>query len=383
MKRTNFSNQVDRTISYYELNSSVLAKFIGACSANKNDLCIRIGCICMIISSSFIGASCSSDNRTNGEGGGTRQALSIYKGFLDEVNAFNEKETAKLVDLCRRWYALRDSVAASLPHDSIVMHGYPAGQGEFININDSIASRIAMIVRSNDYTLTDYLNFRFALGYIPHEEKYRPYIKPGHDFFANLDFVNPYQGNCRTTIDRYESFLNNTLKKGISTQKELESFICVEDRNFRTSLKFLHNLGDNSLERVNEMTKEIIGRVSLNLIDSCDTFNREKALVLMVMRSNRRLTANAWQCAKDIQEGRLKEEEELYAAYFWMLLYPFIYIDDIAVCLMSEELKAQYYRLAALMPELMEPISKRLPIGRFSLEELPKELIVAYLTQIR
>ena len=383
MKRTNFSNQVDRTISYYELNSSVLAKFIGACSANKNDLCIRIGCICMIISSSFIGASCSSDNRTNGEGGGTRQALSIYKGFLDEVNAFNEKETAKLVDLCRRWYALRDSVAASLPHDSIVMHGYPAGQGEFININDSIASRIAMIVRSNDYTLTDYLNFRFALGYIPHEEKYRPYIKPGHDFFANLDFVNPYQGNCRTTIDRYESFLNNTLKKGISTQKELESFICVEDRNFRTSLKFLHNLGDNSLERVNEMTKEIIGRVSLNLIDSCDAFNREKALVLMVMRSNRRLTANAWQCAKDIQEGRLKEEAELYAAYFWMLLNPFIYIDDIAVCLMSEELKAQYYRLAALMPELMEPISKRLPIGRFSLEELPKELIVAYLTQIR
>ena len=383
MKRTNFSNQVDRTISDYELNSSVLAKFIGACSANKNDLCIRIGCICMIISSSFIGASCSSDNRTNGEGGGTRQALSIYKGFLDEVNAFNEKETAKLVDLCRRWYALRDSVAASLPHDSIVMHGYPAGQGEFININDSIASRIAMIVRSNDYTLTDYLNFRFALGYIPHEEKYRPYIKPGHDFFANLDFVNPYQGNCRTTIDRYESFLNNTLKKGISTQKELESFICVEDRNFRTSLKFLHNLGDNSLERVNEMTKEIIGRVSLNLIDSCDAFNREKALVLMVMRSNRRLTANAWQCAKDIQEGRLKEEAELYAAYFWMLLNPFIYIDDIAVCLMSEDLKAQYYRLAALMPELMEPISKRLPVGRFSLEELPKELIVAYLTQIR
>jgi hypothetical protein len=383
MKRTNFSNQVDRTITDYELNSSVLAKFIGACSANKNDLCIRIGCICMIISSSFIGASCSSDNRTNGEGGGTRQALSIYKGFLDEVNAFNEKETAKLVDLCRRWYALRDSVAASLPHDSIVMHGYPAGQGEFININDSIASRIAMIVRSNDYTLTDYLNFRFALGYIPHEEKYRPYIKPGHDFFANLDFVNPYQGNCRTTIDRYESFLNNTLKKGISTQKELESFICVEDRNFRTSLKFLHNLGDNSLERVNEMTKEIIGSVSLNLIDSCDAFNREKALVLMVMRSNRRLTANAWQCAKDIQEGKLKEEEKLYAAYFWMLLNPFIYIDDIAVCLMSEELKAQYYRLASLMPELMEPISKRLPVGRFSLEELPKELIVAYLTQIR
>lgn len=383
MKRTNFSNQVDRTISDYELNSSVLAKFIGACSANKNDLCIRIGCICMIISSSFIGASCSSDNRTNGEGGGTRQALSIYKGFLDEVNAFNEKETAKLVDLCRRWYALRDSVAASLPHDSIVMHGYPAGQEEFININDSIATRIAKIVRSNDYTLTDYLNFRFALGYIPHEEKYRPYIKPGHDFYSNLDFVNLYQGNCKTTIDRYESFLNNTLKKGISTQKELESFICVEDRNFRTSLKFLHDLGDNSLEHVNEMTKEIIGRVSMNLIDSCDAFNREKALVLMVMRSNRRLTANAWQCAKDIQEGKLKEEEKLYAAYFWMLLNPFIYIDDIAVCLMSEELKAQYYRLAALMPELMEPISKRLPVGRFSLEELPKELIVAYLTQIR
>ena len=383
MKRTIFSNQVDRTTSIYELNSSVLTKFVGACSANKNDLCIRIGCICLIISSSLIGASCSLSNGQIGDDEDTQKALTIYKGFLDEVNTFNEKESTKLMDLCRRWYALRDSIVASLPHDSVIVHGYPAEQEEFININDSIASRIAIIVRSNDYTLTDYLNIRFALGYIPHEEKYRPYIKQGHDFFANLDFVNPYQGNCKTTIDRYASFLNNTLKKGIFTQKELESFICVEDRNFRTSLKFLHDLGDNSLEHVNEMTKEIIGRVSMNLIDSCDAFNREKALVLMVMRSNRRLTANAWQCAKDIQEGKLKEEEKLYAAYFWMLLNPFIYIDDIAVCLISEELKAQYYRLAALMPELIEPISKRLPVGRFSLEELPKELIVSYLTQIR
>ena len=52
MKRTNFSNQVDRSTSDYELNSSVLTKFVGACSVNKNDLCIRIGCICLIISSS-------------------------------------------------------------------------------------------------------------------------------------------------------------------------------------------------------------------------------------------------------------------------------------------------------------------------------------------
>ena len=50
---------------------------------------------------------------------------------------------------------------------------------------------------------------------------------------------------------------------------------------------------------------------------------------------------------------------------------------------MAEELKAQYYRLAALMPDLITPIAKRIPVGHFSMEELPKELIVAYLTQIR
>ena len=53
MKRTNYLNQVDRSNSDYELNCSVLTKFVGACSVNKNDLCIRIGCICLIISSSF------------------------------------------------------------------------------------------------------------------------------------------------------------------------------------------------------------------------------------------------------------------------------------------------------------------------------------------
>ena len=78
MKRTNFSNQVDRSTSDYELNSSVLTKFVGACSVNKNDLCIRIGCICLIISSSFIGSSCTSGNGQNGDEGDTRQSLSIY-----------------------------------------------------------------------------------------------------------------------------------------------------------------------------------------------------------------------------------------------------------------------------------------------------------------
>ena len=383
MKRTNFSNQVDRSTSTYKLNSSVLTKFVEVCSANRNGLCIRIGCICLIISSSLITASCSSGNGQDTGENDVRKALTAYKGFLDEVKAYSGKESSTLIDLCRRWYALRDSVAASMPHDSVVVHGCPADTEEFMRINDSIASCIAKIVRPNDYTLTDYLNFRFGLGYIPHEEKYHPHIKPCNDFYANLDFVNPYQGDCRTAIDRYASFLNNMLKKGINTQKELESFICFEDRNFRTSLKFLHNMGDNSLEHINKMTKEIIEKISLNLIDSCDSFNREKALVLMIMRSNRRLITNAWQCAKDIQEGRLKEEPELYAAYFWMLLYPFIYIDDIAICLMSEELKAQYYRLAALMPDLITPIAKRIPVGHFSMEELPKELIVAYLTQIR
>ena len=43
MKRTNYLNQVDRRCSDYELNSSVLTKFVGVCSANKNNLCIRIG----------------------------------------------------------------------------------------------------------------------------------------------------------------------------------------------------------------------------------------------------------------------------------------------------------------------------------------------------
>lgn len=383
MKRTNFSNQVDRSTSIYRLNSSVLTKFVEVCSASRNGLCIRIGCICLIISSSFIATSCSSGNGKGTDENDARKALAAYKGFLDEVKAYSGKESSTLIDLCRRWYALRDSVAASMPHDSVVVHGCPAEPEEFMRINDSIASRIAKIVRFNDYTLTDYLNFRFALGYLPHEEKYHPHVKSCHDFYANLDFVNPYQGDCNTAINRYASFLNNILKKGVNNQKELESFICIEDRNFRTSLRFLHNLGDNSLENINKMTKEIIERISLNLMDSCDSFNREKALVLMVMRSNRRLITNAWQCAKDIQEGKLKEEPELYAAYFWMLLYPFIHIDDIAVCLMSEELKAQYYRLAALMPELMAPIAKRIPVGHFSLEELPKELIVAYLTQIR
>ena len=381
MKRTNFSNQVGRSTSQYELNSSVLEKFMDAC-LTRNNICVRLGCICLIISSSLMTVSCRSSENGKDEDSGIKQAITMYKEFLNEVNGYKDKDISNLITLCKRWYALRDTVSTALPHDTLIVHGC-AERDEFMNINDSIVSKITEIIRSNEYTLTDYLNIRFALGYIPNEERYRPHIKTGYEFFSSLDYVNPYQGDCKTAIDRYASFLKNTLKKGISSQKELESFIAVEDRNFRTSLRFLHDLGENSLAPINEMTGEVIGRISFELIDSCKPFEKEKVLVMMVMRSNRRLIANAWQCAKDIQDGKLRKDAELYTAYFWMLLNPFIYIDDIAVCLMPEELKAQYYRLAATMPELMAPIIKELPVEAFNLKLLPTELIIAYLTKIR
>ena len=52
------------------------------------------------------------------------------------------------------------------------------------------------------------------------------------------------------------------------------------------------------------------------------------AVAYMAVRTNRRIIANAQTCVADIKEQEKVTSAEQRTAYFWMILQPFLSIDD-------------------------------------------------------
>lgn len=68
--------------------------------------------------------------------------------------------------------------------------------------------------------------------------------------------------------------------------------------------------------------------------------NENQTLLLMSMRSNRRLIQNAKQCISDLKNGKVKSgDSQKKAAYMWMTIQPLVAMDDYDVCQLSKEQK--------------------------------------------
>lgn len=227
------------------------------------------------------------------------------------------------------------------------------------------------------------MNMRLALATLPDKERYRDHITQGNAFFASLDSVDVLQGDCRSLIERYVSFLEETQQHGIATQEELEAFLRNEDRYFRSLLVHLCDMNLYPSEQVSDLTAEVVNAISATLDAPDVLFDSDKALVYMIMRSSRRLLANARQCAEDMQGGNIRYDAARAAASFWMLLQPFLYMDDTAICMLSDEQEALMLQLSERMPGLLAPLVAHIPAEHFDLGQLSKELIITYLTRIR
>lgn len=366
MKWTDLSNRVDKPI--------------GHPSFRKSGRCIRRGCISLF--AFLVVSSCSSGTEPqDGKLSEPCEALTIYRSLLDDVRCDEVDDITQLTAFCSAWFSLRDSIAGVFhdgPHAT-----WSSVSDELLAVNDSIKTGLAAIVSSNEYSLTDYMNMRLALATLPDMERYRDHIAQGNAFFASLDSVDVLQGDCRCLIERYVAFLEETQQHGIATQEELEAFLCNEDRYFRSLLVHLCDMNLYPSEQVSDLTAEVVNAISVTLDAPGVPFDSDKALVYMIMRSSRRLLANAWQCAENMQSGNVSYDAERAEAYFWMLLQPFLYMDDTAICMLSDEQRTCMLQLSERMPGLLAPLVAHIPAEHFDVGQLSKELIITYLTRIR
>jgi hypothetical protein len=318
--------------------------------------------------------SCTAEDRVSFES--AQQALTAYHKFLDEVQGDEVKSGDELANLCKTWHARRDSVIVAIDRDHSI--DYEVTMEDFFAVNDSIGVVLSDKVSKVPVTFVDMLNIRKALSDVVISEKERPIIDKYAQFFASLDNDAVRMIGKSAIIRNYEALLSNSERKGFSGKADILAYVKAEDRMFRTFLLHLSMMHDTSVTGIQAKTADICKAIYDRAASSDqpgDSLSRTETVILLTMRSNRRLLQNAETCATDINKHKISDANQS-VAYLWMLVQPFFAIDDFSMALLSPKESNSLSKLADELPDLTGKLllNTNLPID---INKLPEQLCKA------
>jgi hypothetical protein len=303
----------------------------------------------------------------------SQEALTSYSHFLRDVKSRKIKSGDDIIALCKQWHTCRDSVVSAIDRD--VHADNMACMTACVNTNDSIRQEMAQLVDKTPVTFEDYINIREALSDVTINETERSIINQNARFFATIDGEKISGVGKSTALNNYAELLKKQTAKGFKGKADVLRFIKEEDVAFRTFLSHLSSLGEISLSSIRTGTEDVC-----RLIFSVDkdSLSHEDAVVLMTMRSNRRLIQNAEVCLADIKHGKVRSESQS-AAYLWMLIQPLVSLDDFSLAMMTLQQRNSLEQIAKSLPDVGQKLKAKAPDIPLDLVELPNLLAKAYI----
>lgn len=306
------------------------------------------------------------------------EAANAYKSYLSEVRNMGTVSTGRLIESVNEWQILRDSVYASVAGDT---SGKPHSNYEIIvqAAHDSLQVEFTRLALSKQRTFADALLFKEQTSRYRQDPELTRSAAEAEPFFKSLDSVSLYKGSDKVIIGKYRSFLSRTLKSGINDKDELLAFIKEEDRLFRSFLTRLPELAAADLSAITRDTEKCCLSVFRSAEDG--RLSYRDALIYTAKRTNRRIVLNALVCCDDIDQNRVRSEEQA-RAYVWMLLQPYISLDGFNMTVMSETERIRLYEVANNTPLMIANLNKIIGTDNDQWPVLPGVLIKIMLTSI-
>lgn len=340
---------------------------------------VRLWMVCLATSfSSMILAGCSSDNdipsfHSSGE------AIAQYRGFLSDMRKTETATNERLTTSVKEWRTLNDSVVSCLARDTMrYTHNDPTRS--YRQIRDSICIEFCRMAQSKQRSFRDLLYLREQTSPFLEDAELQETVKAAQPFFASLDTVPLYiKGGKDAVMGRYRSFLSTSLKRGIHSKSDLLSFIRDEHKHFLSFLQFLPDFADCGMTDIMRDTEGCCAAI-LKAAGSSGLSHKD-AIAYLAMRTNKRLIANAKMALADIYNGKVKDEE-CARTYVWMLMQPFMTMDDFSVSVLSDSEKMTMYGIADALPKAIQKIDKLLGDGKERLSDMPVLLMKVYLTRL-
>ncbi len=195
-----------------------------------------------------------------------------------------------------------------------------------------------------------------------------------------MDTIPLYNKGDKTRIlTTYHFFLEKVKKEGIANQSQFLAFLKTEDRLFRTFLSHLYEMSDVSVSHITSGTEDVCKMIAQS--SRKGNLPARDAVAYMAVRTNRRIIANAQTCVADIKSGKVTSAEQR-TAYFWMILQPFLSIDDFGMAMLSENQRKDLVQLSIDALGTIACLSRSLQMDKNMTDGLPDMFIKLYISSL-
>ena len=277
-----------------------------------------------------------------------QEALTACHQELSKVKPLKEAKMDKLIEITSTWLELQDSTFSCFMRDSTVKADTKIAS-DFFAVADTFRTEITRLAFSEKRTLPDIVKLKVNTA------KDRKRILASEDFKKACEFYSkaddaPLYGSLNETLSEYEKLLTNA--NPFKKEKQLYDFIQREDRCFRSLLVFLKDTPQSKLQNITDKTSEIFDRLYRNTTADLENKVNERVLLYLTMRFNRRIIQNAEVCRQDIKK-KLELNDMQAINYRWMIIQPFMTIDNEAMELITDQQVVTLTEMANELPQLL------------------------------
>ena len=274
-------------------------------------------------------------------------AITCYQKFHTKLKTIKNSNTTDFSNLLYQWREINDTVRNFLLRDS-VMDKDVSISTKYLTMRDSVKTQMIRLAESWRYSYADVMKIKEQTTPFTEDADLQAAVQENKPFFSSLDKIQLGKTEKNRVLRHYKTFLEETKRNGINNKEELLSFIKQEDYCFRAFLTHLYEMSDDSLTEITKLSEEICKDVFRAA--SKGKINARDAVVVMSMRTSRRLLQNSLKCIEDINKLPMKDAAQLNA-YLLMIIQPFISIDKLTVATLTDTDKKNLQTIVSELPK--------------------------------
>jgi len=305
----------------------------------------------------------------------SNEAIDFYRDYLATLRRTPKMNVEMFSSEVNRWHETRDTVSAFLAKDTTITKDSQL-RASFYDINDSVRYEFVRLAETWKCSFNDLIVIKEGTTPFRDDSEIIEASQKASIFFQRLDTVKIAATTKEEAIYKYRLVLSEAEKNGIRTSGDLMRFIILEDVCFRSFLDHLYELDGDNISDITESTERICRQIFLDARDG--KLDKKEVLTYMSMRTVRRLLQNSTVCVKDISRKKMRSEVQANA-YLWMIIQPFMSIDQLAIAMITPEGRKQLEYIADQLPK-STAFAKAFNIDQKSLSYLlPQQLLKMYI----
>ena len=310
---------------------------------NKKNYFPMIVAIVMML---VIGSGCSKKKFSfeNSE-----EALTACNSELKKLRKVKTYDAEELGEEILLWQTMRDSSIAVFMRDTAdIMNSDKTMQ--FYMITDSVRDEFKRLADIEHRSMKDLVIFRRAScdgKNLKDTEEY----KTAKNFFNNMN--NSLYKDSKQASKEYIRLLETT--KPFKKEKDMLEFFIKEDKCFQSLIKDIPSVPLEDLRVITEKSDSLFQGIYAITMSGSEDEMTKRVIAFMTYRLNKRIFQNVEECMKTIDVAK-KSDENVRNSYRWMLMQPFMVMDNTMIGYMTDSQFKIYKKLAENLSELMSKL---------------------------